>query len=230
MPRRPAPRLSPTRRDAVETRARLLKAAGQEFGRHGFQAASLRAICRRASVNLGAVAYYFGGKEALYREVLVESHRALIADDHVPARDDFDDPREALRAWIRFAAQVILVRRPANPYLGRLVVHELIRPTPALDELVATVLRPLRQHLAGIVAALLEREAEHPDIGPLVNLTVFLLVQHELGRPILERLGFPRPDTPARVEALAEQIYRFALAGILAFKGTPGAPGPADGG
>lgn len=218
MPRRPAPQLAPTRRDAVATRARLLEAAGQEFARHGFQAASLRAICRRANVNLGAVAYYFGGKEALYREVLVESHRLLIADDHVPSRNDFHDPREALRAWIRFAAQVILVRRPANPYLGRLVIHELIRPTPALDELVTTVLRPLRQRLAGIVAALLGREEDHPDIGPLVNLTVFLLVQHELGRPILERLGFPRPDTPAQVEALAEQVHRYALAGIQAFK------------
>lgn len=225
MPRPAAPRLTPTRKDAVKTRIRLLETAGLVFARHGFQAASLRTICRRANVNLGAVKYYFGSKEALYREVLVESHRRLIEERHVPVREDFEDPRQALEAWIHHAANLILLRRAAHPFVGRMVVHELIQPTGALDDLVQTVLLPFRQSLAAIIAALLERDIQDAAIGHLVNMTFFLLVQHEHGRPILERLGFSSPRDKGEVAALADKIYRFALAGILAHR--PAAKTPA---
>jgi len=226
MSRRSAPRLAPTRKDAVATRARLLHTAGLIFARHGFQAASLRIICRRANVNLGAVRYYFGSKEALYREVLVESHRRLIEERRVPLREDYTDPQQALEAWIHHAANLILLRRAAHPFVGRLVVHELIQPTGALDDLVQTVLLPFRQSLAAIIAALLERDQDDNDIGHLVNMTFFLLVQHEHGRPILERLGFAAPRDKGEVAVLADKIYRFALAGILAHRSPASPPSP----
>src|SRR5262245_15333107 len=53
----------------VETRDRILRAAEALFMEHGFAATSLRMITARAKVNLAAVNYHFGSKEALVREV-----------------------------------------------------------------------------------------------------------------------------------------------------------------
>jgi AcrR family transcriptional regulator len=53
----------------VETRDRILRAAEALFMEHGFAATSLRMITARAKVNLAAVNYHFGSKEALIREV-----------------------------------------------------------------------------------------------------------------------------------------------------------------
>lgn len=52
-----------------DTKGRILDVAEQLFGSDGFHATSLRAITSRAGVNLAAVSYHFGSKEALLEAV-----------------------------------------------------------------------------------------------------------------------------------------------------------------
>lgn len=52
------------------TRGRLLEAAELLFIKHGYEGMSLRQITSQAQVNLAAVNYHFGGKEALVQELL----------------------------------------------------------------------------------------------------------------------------------------------------------------
>ncbi|WP_343222412.1 TetR/AcrR family transcriptional regulator [Lysobacter sp. ISL-50] len=52
------------------TRGRLLEAAELLFIRHGYEGMSLRQITSHAKVNLAAVNYHFGSKEALVQELL----------------------------------------------------------------------------------------------------------------------------------------------------------------
>lgn len=56
-------------RGSPETKDRILAAAEALFMEQGYAATSLRAITAKASVNLAAVNYHFGSKEALIREV-----------------------------------------------------------------------------------------------------------------------------------------------------------------
>lgn len=66
----PAARKSlPVSRTPPDTRERILLAAEEEFMARGYATASLRTITARAGVNLAAVNYHFGSKEALIREV-----------------------------------------------------------------------------------------------------------------------------------------------------------------
>ena len=60
-----------TSKKAEETKACILKAAGQLFVKHGVDGTSLRAITAKANVNLAAINYHFGSKEALVTEVLL---------------------------------------------------------------------------------------------------------------------------------------------------------------
>jgi AcrR family transcriptional regulator len=62
-------RINPPNRSQVHTRERILRAAEELFMDRGFASTSLRMITARAKVNLAAVNYHFGSKEALIREV-----------------------------------------------------------------------------------------------------------------------------------------------------------------
>jgi AcrR family transcriptional regulator len=56
-------------RSAGATKGRILDAAEALFMEHGYEATSLRAITAAAEVNLAAVNYHFGSKEALFEAV-----------------------------------------------------------------------------------------------------------------------------------------------------------------
>ena len=52
-----------------ETRTRILDAAEELFMQHGFEGTSMRLLTTRAAVNLAAVNYHFGSKDALIEDV-----------------------------------------------------------------------------------------------------------------------------------------------------------------
>ena len=54
-----------------ETKQRILNAAEHLFATDGYHATSLRVITTAATVNLAAVNYHFGSKEALLEAVIV---------------------------------------------------------------------------------------------------------------------------------------------------------------
>lgn len=66
--RQAAPR--PASKPADATRARIVSAAVQAFAHRGFEAVSLKEITTASGVNVAAIHYHFGSKEALIREVL----------------------------------------------------------------------------------------------------------------------------------------------------------------
>ena len=57
-------------RRAPATKDKILDAAEALFMEHGFEATSLRSMTATAGVNLAAVNYHFGSKEALFQAVL----------------------------------------------------------------------------------------------------------------------------------------------------------------
>jgi AcrR family transcriptional regulator len=59
-----------------ETQIRILDAAEELFMQHGFEGASMRMLTAKAGVNLAAINYHFGSKDALIEAVF---HRRLDA-------------------------------------------------------------------------------------------------------------------------------------------------------
>jgi TetR/AcrR family transcriptional regulator len=66
---RRAPAPHERQRDPERTKARILEAATAEFAAKGLAGARVSEIAARAGVNQQLIAYYFDGKEGLYREV-----------------------------------------------------------------------------------------------------------------------------------------------------------------
>jgi TetR/AcrR family transcriptional regulator len=66
------------RRDAVATRARILKAAMREFAAKGLDAARIEDIADAAGANRRMTYYYFGSKKGLYLAALEASYFELV--------------------------------------------------------------------------------------------------------------------------------------------------------
>ncbi|RFU83890.1 TetR/AcrR family transcriptional regulator [Streptomyces triticagri] len=67
------------KRDADATRAALLAAARDLFGRHGYEKVTLRDIGERAGVDASLIARYFGNKAAVHRSAVAEDGREVNA-------------------------------------------------------------------------------------------------------------------------------------------------------
>lgn len=63
----------------METAAKILAAATKLFAERGYEGTSVRGICEAAGTNVNAVSYHFGGKGALYEEVLGRSGEERLA-------------------------------------------------------------------------------------------------------------------------------------------------------
>lgn len=88
------------------TRAKILDAAEQEFGAHGYHAASISSITHRAGVAQGTFYLYFGSKEDVMRELVDHMGRALRYHLSVATRGAthrLEVERLGFEAFVRFA-------------------------------------------------------------------------------------------------------------------------------
>ncbi len=90
------------------TLRKILDAAQEEFGQHGFAESSIVGITQRAGVALGTFYTYFDSKEAVFQAV-VRDMSAQVRDHVAPvlraAGDALDGERLALESFLRFARQ-----------------------------------------------------------------------------------------------------------------------------
>ena len=125
-----------------ETIGRLLAAATEVFADLGYRAASLREICRRGNANIAAVNYYFHDKERLYTAVLEQAVSAAGEGLAQIAPEQAFPPQEKLWHFIQHLLRSMLgADRPLQ--LLRLIAHEMVEPTPALDLAVEKAARRL---------------------------------------------------------------------------------------
>ena len=64
---------------ADETRKRILRAARQVFSERGYDGATFQAIAVRADLTRPAINHYFSSKRMLYREVVNQTNKLVVA-------------------------------------------------------------------------------------------------------------------------------------------------------
>jgi TetR/AcrR family transcriptional repressor of nem operon len=155
---------------------RIVRAARVEFGKIGVEAASLRAIARRARTNLGMIYYYFPSKDDLFLGVIEEPYVAIVAT--FAEILDTDAPvRERIRALFRRIGAFT----PDEAETFRLVLSEAIKSP---ERRAAVFARAWRGHLPLVFAALeggkrsgdLDKRIPTPLLG-LVTAAVGILPQ-----------------------------------------------------
>lgn len=215
--------------DAADTKERLLQAGMEIFAERGFADASVRSICARAGANTAAVNYHFGDKQSLYSEVLATCHSRAVKRRPMPRlADDPEHPEIALRAFIRWFLELLLVDG-AGP-LGKLMAREMADPTAALDELVRRSIMPIMLGLQEILEALLP--AASPRRRRLIQHSVMgqcLFYRHTeaaMSRFLALAAASPMPrgliERPS-LDELAQHITEFSLDAVRAVIARPDA-------
>lgn len=208
-----------------ETKARLIKAAGEVFAEHGFRSATVREICRRADTHLGAMNYHFRDKEGLYAAVIEHSHQSAIGK--YPVRLGLRDgatAEEKLRAFIlSFVLRLLGEGVPA--WHGKVMARETADPTEAFDRVLQGSIRPLYNYLIGILYELLgeEKPAEGEESEVIFLCAMSIVGQclhHFTGRRVIAAFR-PNSFDPGDIERVVDHITRFSLAGIRELRAAP---------
>ena len=141
------------------SRASSTRSATDVFAENGFDRAPVREITRRASVNQAAINYHFGGKEALYHEVLRLAVAAL-SDASL-----LDEKKNRSRAPRRGGASLYPAAGDATPQtqpdrpLSAHFRRETLAPTAVYRDFIASEKLPLLDQAGKIVRRFLPAEA-----------------------------------------------------------------------
>ena len=205
-----------------DTKTRILDAAEQLFARDGFHHTSLRSITGQAKVNLAAVNYHFGSKEALLQAVF-ERHllplnrlRQERLQQVLEAAERAGRPPAAdrlLRAFI----EPTLAFRQANPdhrAFIALIGRSMVEMDSTVRDCFSRLIEPLfRLLLCGLQRAL-------PQLPPAILLTrlrfALSAMAHTMCMPDRTPLQIDSSSAPLDGGELAEQLIRFTCAGLEA--------------
>jgi AcrR family transcriptional regulator len=199
--------------EGVETAERLLAAASEVFGEVGYGAATLREICRRGQSNIAGVNYHFRDKEQLYAAVLERAVHATGEGLATLAPDPHDPAEEKLRRFVYgFLYNLLGSDRPAQ--LLRLVAHEMVEPTPALEFVVERAARPVNEILQSIVTELLGKAADLRLVRDCTHSVLAQCSSYYNCEAIIRHLDQINVHDPATIEHLAEHVFSFSLGGI----------------
>jgi AcrR family transcriptional regulator len=191
-----------------QTRTRLLEAAREVFSQRGFQGATVREICRRADANGAAVNYHFGSKDELLAEALNFAPLAALQRANVS-----QDPRTRLRLFIRdFMMMLLDEKNPSSQC--RIMARELADPTPALDKIVREAIAPLHEFMGGLVREIAGDQISVADLRRCVYSILGQCLFYRHSHPVLHRLHRSLRYDNKEIEAIAEHVFEFSLAGI----------------
>jgi len=203
---------------SLETRQRLLEAAGEVFATRGFRCATVRDICRRAKANVASIHYHFGDKETLYLALLKS-----CADDALKryppslGLGGSATAEEKLHAFVRsFLFRIADKGRPA--WHGRLMAREMAEPTSALNTLIDEVYRPLVQRLDAIVSELTGCKTDDDAVLDCSRSVFGQCLYYYYARPVIQQMTPHQQFEPEDIEKLATHITKFSLAALKEYR------------
>ncbi|WP_433474782.1 TetR/AcrR family transcriptional regulator [Spirillospora sp. CA-142024] len=180
------------KRDREATRRRILDAARDLFGEHGYDGVTVRMIAARAEANMALVNRYFGSKAALFGEVLAGESviRGVIAGD--PGG---------------------LPRRLAEHFVRQIDQHGVTAMSRMLDRSVGhpEVKEILLQYLEDVIVQPMVAQLEGPDARARALLASTIIMG---GAPVRRLLGLGdlRAADPAELTDRLTAMFTAALA------------------
>ena len=198
---------------SIVTQQKLLDAAIEAFSENGFKGTSTRDIAARAGVHHPLITYHFKNKDQLWRAAAnrifseftqslagsVEEHKNMCPKTRMSA---------LIRVYINYAK--------SQPALHKVMVQEASCPTPRLDWLIDTHLKPFFEASFGMIERLQELGVTPPG-DPALLFNMIRLSSGGLlglGNELKRSSGIDIED-PETLEAITEMIINIFLPGDM---------------
>lgn len=197
-------------------RARILKAAIDEFASRGFKGASMDAIAARTHTTRAMINYYFGGKEQVYLAVLEQVYGEIR---HAESFLDLEHlaPVDAIRRIVEFTYDYYL----SHQYFVRIVVAE--NQAKGRHFRKSKAMRTLNRPIIDMLARVIERgQAEsrfRRGVDPvevhkaIAALGMFNVTNQYTFGSIFQRDMGPKGDVGRRRDMVADLILSYLTGG-----------------
>ena len=195
-------------------RARIVKAAIEEFAARGFKGASMDAIAARTHTTRALINYYFGGKEQIYLAVLEQVYAEIR---HAESFLDLEHlaPVQAIRRIVEFTFDYYL----SHQYFVRIVVAE--NQAKGRHFRKSKAMRTLNRPIIDMLARVIERGQTdgtfRRDVDPvevhmaIAALGMFNVTNQYTFGAIFQRDMGTKGDVSRRREIVGEVILSYLM-------------------
>ena len=203
-----------------ETRTRILNAAEELFMQHGFEGTSMRLLTTKAGVNLAAVNYHFGSKDALIEAVfqrrLDPMNVARMAElDKLEAANAAPSPEAIIRAFITPGLRLMADGKDGGRNFTRLLGRTYTEPNKTVRQLIGQMYAPTMQRYK----AALERALPQMPREELVWRMHFMfgtLAYTLAATDTVQLIAGCKPEDRYDARLLEERLSAFLAAGLNA--------------
>ena len=177
------------------TRTALIGAGLTLFGARGFDSVSTRELADFANANIGSISYHFGGKSGLH-EACIEHVIRTMSGLAAPV---LENPMPVVSpAVAEFILEQLIgsfanfmVHNEASEIIVTFVLHEVMKPGAALDQVYLNVLEPAHRRICQVFAAATGLDPELEAVKIAVFSMMGMVAYFRIGRPmVLKRLGW----------------------------------------
>ncbi len=189
------------KRKTPTTAEKILAAAEQLFGQHGYDGTSMRDVAQKAGVNKALVFYHYGSKAELFDTIInryYTAHRETIERSLARSRGE---PRERVHQLIDDYLDFI----ESHTLYPRLIQQEVARRSGRLGQI-----RSNLAQLSRAVGALLDEFT--PNNGPLATRHFFMsvsgmVINYFTYAPALGELWGADPLSPDMLKERREHVH-----------------------
>lgn len=205
-----------------ETRTRILDVAEELFMQHGFEAASMRLLTSTALVNLAAVNYHFGSKDALIEALF---HRRLdpMNAERVAALDALEQqageqaltPEQIIRAFIGASLRMIEDAKGGGRNFIRLLGRTYTEPAKQIRALIGQLHAPAMERFKAAFARALP-EIPRDELVWRMHFMFGTLSYTLAATDAVQLIAGCKPEDRYDARLLEARLVEFLAAGLLA--------------
>jgi len=205
-----------------ETRTRILDAAEALFMQHGFEGTSMRQLTAEAEVNLAAVNYHFGSKDALieavFRRRLDPMNTERLGALEQLERDAAGQPLAAeaiIRAFLGASLRMIEDARGGGRNFIRLLGRTYTDPTKQIRALIGQLYAPaMKRYKAAFARAL--PELPHDELVWRMHFMFGTLAYTLAATDTVQLIAGCKPEDRYDARLLEDRLTAFLAGGLLA--------------
>jgi len=206
----------------TETQTRILDTAEELFMQHGFEGASMRMLTAKAGVNLAAVNYHFGSKDALieavFRRRLDAMNTGRIAElDRLEKEADGKalTPDAIIRAFIGASLRMIEDARGGGRNFIRLLGRAYTEPAKPIRALIGQMYAPAMERFKAAFSRALP-ELPRDELVWRMHFMFGTLAYTLAATDTVQLIAGAKPEDRYDSQVLQDRLTAFMSAGLLA--------------
>jgi AcrR family transcriptional regulator len=214
-----ASEISEPTRDDGSARARLIDAATRLFAEHGLDGTSTRDIAKAADLNISLISYYFGGKEGLYKAIILEfaSEMKRQSERILAVVDLAHLDRESFKKSMRTLIEEMIPLKFSSRAMHSLLQREMISGMPHSKEIYENVFSKILGDIVGIYEAGQKKGFVKKELNPYI---VFFSMIHATDTYFQMCQCKTTVQTkilqiPEQMKEYSEQMYMIFVEGVL---------------